>query len=190
MKTIFKQITTLSFLSIMLISCETSYVDIPADDEVLDGTIDGLSNEELARFLKGDVAFTEVFTRQTGLGSTFVATSCISCHAGDGKGHPFTTLIRFGQADEFGNTFLHLGGPQLQNRALPGYTPEQIPLGATFSKFTPPANTGLGFLQYLTDADILAMADPNDLDGDGISGVPNWITIPSYINPDGAATQG
>ena len=48
MKTIFKQITTLSFLSIMLISCETSYVDIPADDEVLDGTIDGLSNEELA----------------------------------------------------------------------------------------------------------------------------------------------
>ena len=120
MKTIFKQITTLSFLSIMLISCETSYVDIPADDEVLDGTIDGLSNEELARFLKGDVAFTEVFTRQTGLGSTFVATSCISCHAGDGKGHPFTTLIRFGQADEFGNTFLHLGGPQLQNRALPG----------------------------------------------------------------------
>ena len=56
MKTIFKQITTLSFLSIMLISCETSYVDIPADDEVLDGTIEGLSNEELARFLKGDVA--------------------------------------------------------------------------------------------------------------------------------------
>ena len=189
MKTIFKQITTLSFLSIMLISCETSYVDIPADDEVLDGTIDGLSNEELARFLKGDVAFTEVFTRQTGLGSTFVATSCISCHAGDGKGHPFTTLIRFGQADEFGNTFLHLGGPQLQNRALPGYTPEQSPCGATFSKFTPPANTGLGFLQYLTDADILAMADPNDSDGDGISGVPNWITIPSYINPENAVNQ-
>ena len=78
---------------------------------------------------------------------------------------------------------MHLGGPQLQNRALPGYTPEQIPVGATFSKFTPPANTGLGFLQYLTDADILAMADPNDANGDGISGVPNYEYLPSFITP-------
>lgn len=171
-------------------SCEATYVDVPADDAVLDGTVDGLSSEELARFLKGDVAFNEVFTRETGLGSTFVSTSCISCHAGDGKGHPFTTLTRFGQADENGNTFLHLGGPQLQNRALPGFMPEQIPFGATFSKFTPPANTGLGFLQYVTDADLLAMADPTDADGDGISGVPNWVSIPSYINDEGAISQG
>ncbi|WP_300569744.1 di-heme oxidoredictase family protein, partial [Flavobacterium sp.] len=141
-------------------------------------------------FLKGDEAFNEVFTRETGLGSTFVSTSCISCHAGDGKGHPFTTLVRFGQADENGNTFLHLGGPQLQNRALPGFIPEQIPFGATSSKFTPPANTGLGFLQYVTDNALLAMTDPNDTDGDGISGVPNWVSIPSYINDDGAVSQG
>ena len=173
-----------------LISCETSYVDIPADDEILDGPVDGLSNEELARFLKGDEGFAEVFTGNTGLGSVFVASSCISCHAGDGKGHPFTTLIRFGQIDETGNMFLNQGGPQLQNRAMPGYTPEQIPFGATFAKFTPPANTGLGFLQYLTDADILAMADPDDLNGDGISGVPNWVVLPNYIDPQSAATQG
>lgn len=183
-----KKIFLLLFV-IILSSCEESYVAVPADDEVLDGTVDGLSTEELARFLKGDVAFNEVFTRETGLGSTFVSTSCISCHAGDGKGHPFTTLTRFGQADENGNTFLHLGGPQLQNRALPGFMPEQIPFGATFAKFTPPANTGLGFLQFLTDADILAMSDPNDANGDGISGVPNWISIPSFINPENAISQ-
>jgi CxxC motif-containing protein (DUF1111 family) len=179
----------LSISSFFFTSCEATYVDVPANDAVLDGTVDGLSTEELARFLKGDVAFNEVFTRETGLGSTFVSTSCISCHAGDGKGHPFTTLTRFGQADENGNTFLHLGGPQLQNRALPGFMPEQIPFGATFSKFTPPANTGLGFLQYVTDADLLAMADPTDADGDGISGVPNWVSIPSYIEDEGAISQ-
>ncbi|OUD45881.1 di-heme oxidoredictase family protein, partial [Flavobacterium psychrophilum] len=145
----------LSLFITILYSCDESYVAIPKDDEILDGPIDGLSTEESARFLKGDAAFNEVFTRETGLGSTFVATSCISCHAGDGKGHPFTTLTRFGQPNENGNIFLHLGGPQLQNRALPGFMPEQIPLGATFSKFTPPANTGLGFLQFITDADIL-----------------------------------
>ncbi|EKT4501191.1 c-type cytochrome [Flavobacterium psychrophilum] len=183
-----KKIFLLLFITI-LYSCDESYVAIPKDDEILDGPIDGLSTEESARFLKGDAAFNEVFTRETGLGSTFVATSCISCHAGDGKGHPFTTLTRFGQPNENGNIFLHLGGPQLQNRALPGFMPEQIPLGATFSKFTPPANTGLGFLQFITDADILAMSDPNDANGDGISGVPNWILIPEYINPVDAISQ-
>src|SRR5262249_8098420 len=27
-----------------------------------------------------------------------------------------------------------------------------------------------------------AMADPNDADGDGISGVPNWSNIPGYLS--------
>jgi len=133
--------------------------------------------------LAGDIAFNnEFFTTAKGLGPLFVATSCGSCHAGDGKGTPFTTLTRFGQTDSNGNLFLHLGGPQLQNRAIPGYMPETIPNGATHSKFTPPANTGLGFLQYVTDSSILAMADPNDADGDGISGVPNWNTVPSFVD--------
>lgn len=157
----------------------------PASDKLLDGPIEGLNYQQNRQFLAGDKAFNnEIFTSQTGLGSIFVATSCGSCHAGDGKGHPFSTLTRFGQIDSDGNKFLHLGGPQLQNRALPGYTPEQVPSGATFSKFTPPANTGLGFLEFVTDADILAMADPNDINGDGISGVPNWIALPSFISPN------
>lgn len=171
------------FLFIGLTSCETSYVAIPNDDEILDGTIEGLSGSQSAQFLRGDAAVNEVFTRETGLGSTFVGTSCISCHAGDGKGHLFTTLTRFGQVDETGNQFLNQGGPQLQNRALPGFIPEQIPVGATFSKFTPPAFSGLGFLQNVSDADLLAMEDPNDNDGDGISGTVNWIVIPDYSIP-------
>jgi CxxC motif-containing protein (DUF1111 family) len=167
-----------------IVACQKILPGAPPDNELLDGPVEGLSYDENRRFLAGDVAFNdEVFTSQTGLGSIFVATSCGSCHAGDGKGHPFTTLTRFGQVDSTGNQFLHLGGPQLQNRALPGYAPEQIPAGATFSKFTPPANTGLGFLELVSDADILAMADPNDTNADGISGVPNYEYLPSFITP-------
>jgi CxxC motif-containing protein (DUF1111 family) len=167
-----------------IVACQKILPVAPPDNELLDGPVEGLSYDENRRFLAGDVAFNdEVFTSQTGLGSIFVATSCGSCHAGDGKGHPFTTLTRFGQVDSTGNQFLHLGGPQLQNRALPGYAPEQIPAGATFSKFTPPANTGLGFLELVSDADILAMADPNDTNADGISGVPNYEYLPSFITP-------
>lgn len=155
-----------------------------AEDQLLDGPIEGLNYEQNRRFLAGDNAFnSEIFTVEKGVGPIFVATSCGSCHAGDGKGHPFTTLTRFGQVDETGNHFLNQGGPQLQNRAIPGYLPETIPTGATFSKFTPPGNTGLGLLELVADQDILSMADPEDANGDGISGVPNWNTIPTYIYP-------
>jgi CxxC motif-containing protein (DUF1111 family) len=163
-------------------ACDDLIPGGPEDAEILDGPLEGLTAAENARFLRGDVAFNdEIFSSTTGLGPLFVATSCGTCHPGDGKGHPFTTLTRFGQSDATGNKFLHQGGPQLQNRALPGYAPEFIPIGATSSKFTPPANTGLGFLAALTDAQILSHADPNDADGDGISGVPNYIDAPLYF---------
>ncbi|MCD6067425.1 MAG: thiol oxidoreductase [Bacteroidetes bacterium] len=161
--------------------CKKIMPEAPEENELLDGPVDGLSSQEKIQFLKGDVAFNdEVFTSQTGLGPLFVANSCGTCHAGDGKGHPFTSLTRFGQTDSSGNQYLHVGAPQLQNRAIPGYTPETLPAGVGFSKILPPANTGLGYLDAVSDADILALADPNDLNGDGISGVPNWIHPPAY----------
>lgn len=171
----------LSLISVVM-ACEKILPQAPEDDEILDGPIEGLTMEENRIFLRGDKAFNdEIFTPVTGLGPRFVATSCGTCHAGDGKGHPFTTLTRFGQTDSTGNQFLHIGGPQLQQRAVPGFQPEEIPAGATFSRFTPPANTGLGLLDAVQDATLLALADENDANGDGISGRPNWIPLPAYI---------
>lgn len=165
----------------VMVSCNKLLPGLPADDSVLDGPVEGLSGEQNQAFLRGDIAFNDdIFTSSNGLGPTFVATSCGSCHAGDGKGHPFTTLTRFGQSDTLGNKFLHLGGPQLQSRALPGILPETIPAGATFSNFTPPANTGLGLLEAVPDATLIGLSDELDADGDGISGRPNWIHIPNY----------
>src|SRR5687768_3638081 len=165
-----------------VISCESLEPAAPNDHDLLDGPVEGLSESENIRFVRGDVAFNdEVFTPDMGLGPLFVANSCGTCHPGDGKGHPFTTLTRFGQYDETENQYKHLGGPQLQNRAIPGFLPEQLPPGVGFSKLTPPANTGLGFLDAVTDADILSWADPDDIDGDGISGVPNWIQMKDYV---------
>jgi CxxC motif-containing protein (DUF1111 family) len=176
-----KKIIVIISLLIGIVACNKLLPGAPADHEILDGPVAGLTPEQNAVFLRGDIAFNdEVFTTATGLGPIFVATSCGSCHAGDGKGHPFTMLTRFGQTNSSGNQFLHLGGPQLQHRAIPGFQPEHVPAGATFSKFMPPANTGLGFLDFVPDATILALADENDANGDGISGKPNWLTIPSY----------
>ena len=177
-------------LAVIGVSCSELIPDAPADDALLDGPVDGLTYEQSRIFLAGDVAFNdEIFTSGTGLGPIFVATSCGSCHAGDGKGHPFSTLTRFGQTDESGNQYLNRGGPQLQHRALHGFVAETIPEGVPFAKFTPPANTGLGFIELVTDADILALADPDDADGDGISGRPNWIKMPPYVTPHAGAIE-
>ncbi|MFY7911890.1 MAG: di-heme oxidoredictase family protein [Emticicia sp.] len=164
-------------------ACEKLLPVSPEKNTVLDGTIEELTTAETTQFLRGDAAFTKVFTTSTGLGPIFVSNSCISCHAGDGKGHPSTNLIRFGQTDETGNHFLMQGGPQLQHRAITGFNPENIPFGASQATFIAPSNTGLGFLEAVSDTDILALSDPDDKDNDGISGVPNWIELANFLTP-------
>lgn len=184
MKRLILCFSLLAFGYISFPSCKKLEPATPPDNSILDGPVEGLTSAQKQAFLRGDAAFNaQTFTKETGLGPLFVAASCGSCHAGDGKGHPFTTLTRFGQTDSTGNKFTAHGGPQLQNRAITGYEPEQIPAGATSARFTPPANTGLGYFDAVTDATILAMADPDDADGDGISGVPNWISLKSFVTP-------
>ncbi len=175
----------LSLLLLVLLSCEKLLTPEPAANEILDGPMEGLTPTQQHLFLQGDEAFGQVFIPATGLGPCFVTTSCASCHAGDGKGHPSTTLTRFGKyADgQFDYLFL-LGGAQLQNRAIPGYVAETIPPEANgISRFTPPAVTGLGFLAAVSDQTLLDLADPDDADGDGISGRVNYLNAPGYFSP-------
>jgi CxxC motif-containing protein (DUF1111 family) len=39
----------------------------------------------------------------------------------------------------------------------------------------------VGLIEAIPEAEILTRADPNDLNGDGISGRPNWVTPPSWV---------
>ena len=89
-----KKFLFIAMLLTGIVACHKIFPDVPKDDETLDGPVEGLTAEQNAIFLRGDVAFNdEVFTSTTGLGPMFVATSCGTCHAGDGKGHPFKKLI-------------------------------------------------------------------------------------------------
>lgn len=178
----------LLIIASLIFSCTAIEPPSLPDDALLDGPVLGLTMAQQRRFIAGDAAFNDaIFTPYNGLGPIFVANSCGACHAGDGKGHPFSSLTRFGQSDSTGNLYLDQGGPQLQHLAIPGFEPEQIPAGAAYSLLIPPANTGLGYLEAVSDAVILAMSDPHDLNQDGISGVPNYITLPDFITPHATA---
>ncbi|ASO05866.1 di-heme oxidoredictase family protein [Arenibacter algicola] len=168
---------------ILFCGCENLGPEEPMEFDLLDGPIDGLSISEQKRFLAGDIAFNDdVFTVENGLGPLFVGTSCVSCHSGDGKGHPFNQLIRFGNNDLDLSAMPTIGDGrnQIQNKAIPGFEPETPPHGVPFSILVAPAVTGLGLLDAVPDEEIVALADPMDEDGDGISGRPHYNLTPEF----------
>ena len=59
-----------------MLSCNFIAPGPIAENETLDGPIEGLTLEQNALFVAGDEAFSATFTSKTGLGPTFVATSC------------------------------------------------------------------------------------------------------------------
>ena len=181
MKFNFLTLIIVALCLVLGVSCEDTLTSAPNENELLDGPIEGLTTAQQIQFLSGDEAFGDVCTIEKGLGPIFVANQCASCHAGDGRGTPFVRFTRFGQPDTMGNQFLDMGGPQLQHKAIPGYLPEQLPAGATFTDLIAPPVTGLGFLDAVSDADLIALSDPNDANGDGISGRPHWNNIPDYV---------
>ncbi len=181
MKSSFKLTIGIGFLALGMVACDKVLPGGPEDNELLDGPMEGLTVEQQHLFLQGDEAFGEIYTIEKGLGPIFVATSCSSCHTGDGKGHPNKALIRFGQSDATGNHYLDRGGPQLQHRAIPGYEPEQLHDSVPQAKLLAPTTVGLGLLDAVSDETLIAMSDPTDENNDGISGVPAWSEIPDYV---------
>ncbi len=165
--------------------CDGLFPAAPDPATVLAEPMEDLNSQQLQLHAAGDEDFARVFSVEDGLGPIFVNTSCEGCHVGDGKGHPFSTLTRFGKYDGISwDPMLEFGGPQLQNRAIPDFIAENIPPGATgVTRIMPPAVTGLGFVEALDDNTLLNLQDPEDLDRDGISGRVNYVDPPDYFVP-------
>lgn len=165
--------------AIAVVACDQLTTVAPPDGDVFDAPIDGLTDAEMAAFARGDAEFERRFAPNTGLGPIFNDASCATCHSGDGRGVLRNALVRIGSpADGFHSA---LGGPQIQDRAIPGADPEQLPPGIPFSVRLPPPVFGVGLIEAIPEAAILANADPNDADGDGISGRPNYVEHAAFV---------
>ena len=65
---------------------------------------------------------------------------------------------------------------QTYSLRTPTYTPSvSLPAGTMLSPRIGQQVAGLGLLEAVAEQDILALADPNDQDHDGITGRPNWV---------------
>lgn len=134
--------------------------------------VDGLTQDQLDRFLAGKDAFGTAFAADEGLGPVFNDNSCSSCHNDPASGGAGTiTVTRFGRWD--GNTFDPLeqyGGSLLQAEVInvagedTSICQEEVPLesegwvdGANHSAFRVTNSTlGLGLVESIQDSDILA----------------------------------
>lgn len=135
------------------------------------------------------------FPALTGLlGTNYVNRSCVSCHPGNGRALPpavgqplLQHVVRVG--DAFGNPDPFLGS--VLQPLTTGGTPEG---GVTLSGWSEanglrspvyaftgnvpthfgariaPQLVGMGLLEAIDESDLMVLADPNDNDGDGVSG--------------------
>ncbi len=179
-----------------------------------------LGNLERRTFEVGDSFFTQNWVTapasteaRDGLGPTFNAQSCSSCHGHDGRARPPENdddparglLLKLSVPDPAGPVDEPSYGGQLQDRAINGVPAEgriviryeevagEYADGTPYSLRKPsytildtafgpldkdvmtspriaPAVFGMGLLEAIPEERITALADPDDEDGDGVSG--------------------
>ena len=188
-----------------------------------------LTVEERRAFVVGNNFFNDNWVTapastegRDGLGPTFNAQSCSSCHSHDGRGQPPTAtkptalglLLRLSILGPDGQPIDDPAyGGQLQDRSINGVpaegtiriTTEEVPGayadGTSYSLLRPryeiidtafgapssdllvsprvaPPVFGVGLLEAVPEADIVSRADPDDANGDGVSGRPNRVVEP------------
>ncbi|MDB4975739.1 MAG: hypothetical protein JWN48_4080, partial [Myxococcaceae bacterium] len=132
-----------------------------------------LSEAEQAQFVRGRAAFDRDIAIGEGLGPTFNGDSCRACHFDPvlgGAGPRDVDVIRQARSDgaELGPASGH--GSMLHRHGNDEQRPAPDGQAALFERRQTPTLFGLGLVDEIDDAALLALADPNDSNGDGISG--------------------
>ena len=149
------------------------------------GPIEGLTSMQLAEFERGRAVFERRFTPSSGLGPLYNATSCASCHS---------TPVTGGSSQLYRNFYIAAGGNPGMQFELPGLPSFVVPaygggivfslergrtvIPASFGGVIPVTQAqrngvnvlGTGLFEFVSNLTIISNSDPNDLDGDGISG--------------------
>jgi len=170
------------------LTCE-SYSQCNLGDAIL-----GLDLETFASFVRGRELMSKEFTPEEGLGPFYNATSCTACHS---------TPVPGGSAPIYRNFFFAAVGvpgsqgpiwdPELPSIVMPAYAlpgnprpafPDPSQVGnqpVTIVQRNAPPQLGVGLFERISNSEIFGNSDPDDSDGDGISG---------RFNTDGSGNLG
>jgi len=140
--------------------------------------IPGLDSASMAQFSAGQLAFNRVYRAEEGLGPAFNENQCSACHTSPASGGLGGELVfkasRFDPAKGC-DVMASTGGENIRRKITPvardaGIPAESAPPGGTVGQFTAPALFGLGFVDAIPEETLRMREDPDDRDGDGISG--------------------
>jgi CxxC motif-containing protein (DUF1111 family) len=173
-----------SLLFVVLSAPFLSAGDVPAVGEN-GGPVGPLSPAEMRQWLRGRALFDKDFHRADGVGTPELnADSCRACHQDPvlgGAGGLELNVSRFGSDNGGNGPFTNLLGGQGLSKLRPpweegreNYDPATADV---FEQRQTPSVLGLGLIDGIPDAAILANQDPDDLDGDGIRGVPRMLLV-------------
>ena len=141
----------------------------------------GITAAEFEEFRLGLDDFLEVETAEEGLGPAFNGTSCAVCHSvpavggmsaiAEVRAGRLTEDGRYLGVDDSGETLVHLF-------SVPGHSCQPvIPADANIIvRRIPIPVFGAGLVEAIADDTILALADPDDRNGDGVSGRAAIVT--------------
>jgi CxxC motif-containing protein (DUF1111 family) len=148
----------------------------PASDVPPAGALGGpraeLSPVDRERFERGRVLFDRDFSAADGLGPRFNGDACRSCHfdgAIGGAGPADVDVIRQGVI-EGGEVVAPSAGTMAHRHGTDWTRPAVDPGAELFERRQTPPAFGLGLIDAIDEAAILALQDPDDADGDGIRG--------------------
>lgn len=138
-----------------------------------------LSAQAMARFEAGRALFRHAYTEEEGLGPRFNENACNACHTVPSDGGTGETLVRRASRTRADGTCDGLGvegGANLRLRATAALTAAgggrvAMPADADHSaSFTIPFLYGMGLVDAVPQSVLDSLADPDDADGNGISG--------------------
>jgi len=135
------------------------------------------TDEQRATFDRGREVAVRQFTAEDGLGPHFNQSSCTGCHerpVPGGSGPRYRNFLLVGEDVEDGPlNFLGVSGiqPQYDLERVRFPTPEGVDVAATRNGIP---FFGAGLLAEIPGESILVNEDPDDADGDGISGRANF----------------
>lgn len=166
------------FLALALVAgCEARVA--PPVSAPVGEPLPNLTPSEIARFEVGRAIFARPYSEDEGLGPRFNENACNACHTfptDGGTGETSVTKATRVMSDGRCDVLTDNGGENLRRRITPtaaelGHEPSRSISAATHTAtFTIPFVYGLGIVDAISTATLEALADPEDADGDGISG--------------------
>ncbi|MBI4476535.1 MAG: hypothetical protein HY654_05135 [Acidobacteria bacterium] len=157
----------------------TILLHIPARGQsgqpILGGPLPGLRPQEFAEFRMGLDDFLEVETAEDGLGPAYNGTSCAGCHnvpAIGGGGVILEVRAAYREStgairglNDVGDTLIHM--LSVPTHGCQAQLPDDVNV---LARRAPIPLFGAGLVEAIPDETVLALEDPFDLNGDGVSG--------------------